>query len=89
MNLNILEIILARRKRDLGLFQGKVTSLLYVNENVNTNNNKTFVYRTQMEEAIAECQLERGVTFRLLDTAQEVSEWIYRYSKAIAEQPFK
>lgn len=48
-----------------------------------------YIYRGQLDEAIAECQIEKGVTFRLLDTAQEVSEWIYRYSKSVAEHPYK
>ncbi|XP_059481621.1 crossover junction endonuclease EME1-like [Neocloeon triangulifer] len=47
------------------------------------------ITKTQLEEATAECHLELGVSFTHAETAQEVSEWIYRYTKAVANEPFK
>ncbi|XP_065346353.1 crossover junction endonuclease EME1 isoform X2 [Cloeon dipterum] len=47
------------------------------------------ISKDQLEEAMVECQLELGVTFCCAETAQEVSEWLFRYTKAVAQEPFK
>jgi len=47
------------------------------------------ISKDQMEEAIVECQIELGISFRVLENAQEVCEWLFRYTKAVAKEPYK
>jgi hypothetical protein len=47
------------------------------------------ISKDELEEAIVDCQIDLGVSFRLLENAQEVCEWLFRYTKAVAKEPFK
>ncbi|KAF4531394.1 hypothetical protein B566_EDAN009635 [Ephemera danica] len=54
-----------------------------------TDSESPEIEKSQFDEAIACCNIDLGVTIRLVETSQDVNEWLARYSKALAEHPFK
>jgi hypothetical protein len=46
------------------------------------------ITKDELRETIAECQIDLGISFRLAENAQEVCEWLFRYSKAVAKEPY-
>ncbi|XP_056019203.1 crossover junction endonuclease EME1-like isoform X4 [Ostrea edulis] len=68
-------------------FQRKHRAAVLTSEKVDTSVDSGSVTRLDVEEAITENQLETDVMVFLLETSEELAEFVRTFSKAVAEKP--
>ncbi|XP_058813546.1 crossover junction endonuclease EME1 [Topomyia yanbarensis] len=70
-------------------YPGKTVSLLVFGLVSYCRNNRGCVGRKQTEMALTELQLFTGLSYQLLETAEEVGDFVAQLGKSLAELPYK